>query len=586
MMKDKPTQDRPVFLALQGGGARGLVHIGGLIAANELGLDIKGVSGTSAGSMVAALVAVGYKGRELVDPETKTHIFDTALRDTHIRSPKDIFTPGGWEMLGMLRGASALPRKIRGYFSAKLSRTRRALAFCALFLAALLASMLFWGLSAGAYWVVQHHPTFAFCFLFGFGTVSVAAVIWAVWRVQRGLTTVDKVCDFIDEALKFKLGQKGLKYSELVTFRDLHQAECIPLKIIATNAENESLELFCYEKTPDVPIAKAVAASACLPVIFEPCSFEFTRKSIYCTEHVSGRFLDGGLVSNLPAWPFDEERLLYPDIATIAFNLAPAEQAYGKHWLPAIIGAVVNGTGEIDTRATGKIIKIALPTTLQMLDFHVDLDRVIMEVERPISEVSDKLLTELHDFPAALDRAAMYIRDVMTDVIRSFDDHLFMVGGKSRRVRVAVAVQRGDSLRTLSKVAHAGYEQDDPDRGLTVPLDAHDAGQAWETSSATFRTRQNLQGQPPLKNATFGWDRTWTRMQWRLCVPIAPAVSNGNRARPCVIIVDSDTPLFHESAQFAGIVREFVTGAGDLVRDYNEEEGIATFVQGANTWMQ
>ncbi|MDY1046958.1 patatin-like phospholipase family protein [Pseudomonas coleopterorum] len=584
-MPNKPTQDRPVFLALQGGGARGLVHIGGLIAANELGLDIKGVSGTSAGSMVAALVAVGYKGRELVDPEQKNHIFNTALKDTHIKSPKDIFTPGGWRMLGRLRWASELPGKIWGCFSPKLSWKRLMLAYSVVLSVIVVSLMLILGVAIGAYWVVQKHPTFAFCSLFSLGVLSVSTVIWTVWRIQRGLTTVDKVCDFIEAAMRYKLVQKDLQFHKPITFRDLRQAGCIPLKIVATNAENESLELFSYEKTPDVSVAKAVSASACLPVIFEPCKFDFTRESVYGKEKVSGRFLDGGLVSNLPAWPFDEERLLHPEIVTVAFNLAPTEQAYGKHWLPAVIGAVVNGTGEIDTRATGKIIKIALPTTLKMLDFHVDLDRVIEEVAKPISEVSDKLLTELHDFPGALDKAARNVRDVMLDVVQSYDGHLFELNGKPWRVRVALTVQRGDSMRTLSKVAYAGYEGNDPDRGMTVPLDAHDAGLAWKNQRATFHTRKHLAGEPPLKNAVFGWERAWTNMEWRLCIPIAPATLHGKRARPCVVIIDSDIPLFHPSAQTGAILKDFVTGVGDLVRDYNETEGIATFVQGANTWM-
>ena len=38
-------------------------------------------------------------------------------------------------------------------------------------------------------------------------------------------------------------------------------------------------------------------------------------------EFGSSLFLDGGLVSNLPAWPFDEERALDPDALTIAVEI-------------------------------------------------------------------------------------------------------------------------------------------------------------------------------------------------------------------------------------------------------------------------
>jgi predicted acylesterase/phospholipase RssA len=48
------------YLVFQGGGAKGISHVGGLAAVNELKLTIGGVAGTSAGAIVAALVAGGY----------------------------------------------------------------------------------------------------------------------------------------------------------------------------------------------------------------------------------------------------------------------------------------------------------------------------------------------------------------------------------------------------------------------------------------------------------------------------------------------------------------------------------------------
>ena len=56
-----------VGLALSGGGARGLAHIGVLQRLEEVGFPLDSVTGTSAGALVGALYACGFSGREIED---------------------------------------------------------------------------------------------------------------------------------------------------------------------------------------------------------------------------------------------------------------------------------------------------------------------------------------------------------------------------------------------------------------------------------------------------------------------------------------------------------------------------------------
>lgn len=56
-----------VALALSGGGARGLAHIGLLQRLEEVGYPLESVTGTSAGAMVGALYASGFSGLEIED---------------------------------------------------------------------------------------------------------------------------------------------------------------------------------------------------------------------------------------------------------------------------------------------------------------------------------------------------------------------------------------------------------------------------------------------------------------------------------------------------------------------------------------
>lgn len=54
-------------LVLSGGGARGITHLGVLKALEEMDIKFSIISGTSAGSIVGALYAYGYKSEEIFD---------------------------------------------------------------------------------------------------------------------------------------------------------------------------------------------------------------------------------------------------------------------------------------------------------------------------------------------------------------------------------------------------------------------------------------------------------------------------------------------------------------------------------------
>lgn len=92
------------FVAFSGGGAKGLVHVGALQALEDRGVQFAGVAGTSAGAIVAALAATGFKARELVDPDTGATILDRLAQiDPALKSATGIFGPGGWLKVRVFR---------------------------------------------------------------------------------------------------------------------------------------------------------------------------------------------------------------------------------------------------------------------------------------------------------------------------------------------------------------------------------------------------------------------------------------------------------------------------------------------------
>lgn len=62
-------------LALSGGGARGVAHVGVIKALEEFGIEVSIISGTSAGSIVGSLYAYGYKPDEIFDIIKEVSVF-------------------------------------------------------------------------------------------------------------------------------------------------------------------------------------------------------------------------------------------------------------------------------------------------------------------------------------------------------------------------------------------------------------------------------------------------------------------------------------------------------------------------------
>lgn len=65
-----------IGLVLSGGGARGIGHIGVLKALEELDVHIDVIAGTSAGALVGAMYARGYRSQELLEAVQKIKMFD------------------------------------------------------------------------------------------------------------------------------------------------------------------------------------------------------------------------------------------------------------------------------------------------------------------------------------------------------------------------------------------------------------------------------------------------------------------------------------------------------------------------------
>lgn len=89
-----PTVEMPgrprITLALSGGGARGVAHIGVLERLDQDGIPVDSIAGTSIGSFVGGLYALGYSGREIEDL-FRAQDFNRAFLDLMRRQPGQTF---------------------------------------------------------------------------------------------------------------------------------------------------------------------------------------------------------------------------------------------------------------------------------------------------------------------------------------------------------------------------------------------------------------------------------------------------------------------------------------------------------------
>jgi len=481
-----------VFVAFAAGGAKGLIHVGALKALEDRQVQFRGLAGTSAGAVVAALKAAGFEASDLLDPESGASLIDRLREiDPRIAKATDIFGRTGWSRILLFRwalshplwlAALVLPTGVAvpiGLVAAGATRS-----YATLLLAGVAVLML--GL------------------LIGLGARFLIGGLADVKRFRAALAGLLQRKMFPDEPHR------------VVRMGDFARDGRPTLKIVSANLSRRSLQLFSPERTPDVPVADAVAASICLPIIFAPWRID---KAV---------FVDGGIVSNLPAWPFDEERELDPGAMTIAVGIADTSNApiVGRfNWLSPAIRTALFGSGELNLRVSGEAEQLVLESSLKLLQFDLTPDQARQEVRDSEAAASVRLDKRLFRRPELYRNACEVTRGLAEDVIESGLEI------DAKRVRVAIAVPDRNYHHSLRLRFSAGYEND-ADEGMLVPIEASVLGAAWQARESRFEIAPFPAGLdlPGEANRLRG-KLLWPELAWQLCIPISD-----ERGRPCIAI--------------------------------------------------
>lgn len=509
---------RPIFAIFEGGGAKGVAHVGALEAIKANGLEIIGVAGTSAGALAAVLVAIGLEASDVMDADDPTkHILAP-------RAPVDILGRAEWRRLKAMRG--------------------------------------FWWAPSGAFLLAG---------IFGAAITSPCNVDTIALMVRRfGLFSTDAIQMFINQVIRNRLAYikavAGLErpIPERITFAELRNwPTVVPLKIVATDVDQGTLELFDADNTPDVVVAEAVAASISIPIAFRPARIPSYR---------DGRFADGGMVSNLPIWVFAEDKLAYaranyrdPPVPTVGFTLDKPDKEPSR--LPAWLHWAVNGLGGALFDYAGKLLHatlqgsqgtarrfvedvtvIRLKTALDTMDFDKSWDDydAARRAGRDQAESHLRFLLE-----AKPDRIRTELAQIRADAF-ALINQLRQAKGQPDVKQLRVNLMEPVGHHSLRIVASVGMEQDADDR-LFLDRRGRGAAEAFRRSDLLVirlgRKFERRQAEFMTK-----YERALVRRSVKtvICVPIFKDPTDwgrvrGNRDIPHgILALDSDTDIAAE----------------------------------------
>ncbi|ODA28084.1 patatin-like phospholipase family protein [Planctopirus hydrillae] len=414
------------FGIFEGGGAKGVAHIGALAAVEEHKIDFIGVAGSSAGAIIAVLVACGYKAEELYSPAGDSGLL------------KDSFKP---------------------FLSDNDQKTYRSIQ----------ESLKRIGANKSSYnWVT-----------------SLLAEAWSQKKALKhshktlGLLTTEHFEAWLEQRLLHKLREHDPNYAPTAThgkvaFKDI----TLPLKIIASNLTENKIRIFSNSHEDDrdreESVSEAVGASIALPLLFAP------------KKHNEGLFSDGGLMSNFPVWVFDEERKTAPLLTpTFGFRLverrngplSPKKQDDGQQsptlmeYLWSVAKAGLFGDNSLETRQVSTLHEILLPVKLLTYDLLADKESIHTAYEAARDATNNYLSRR----DTIWKQEPSYISSILTLIANNFRNTYAFSG--HLRINIMLPITHD----TLKVIYTHNMSDEDCDDMLELPIGCGAAGHCWSS---------------------------------------------------------------------------------------------------------
>ncbi|WP_047516070.1 patatin-like phospholipase family protein [Vibrio harveyi] len=344
-------------LVLEGGGAKGFAHIGALKAIQKYGIKVKSVAGTSAGAIAALLVACGYQPDQMYDSKTGSGVFPKNLLKILLGTKSDVirlslfaivflayiclvsvytydFATNNFKwsyntiiwILGSIVITYLVSRKVKlvKSFLATLILLLSLLFFFPLLLITL---PLFWH----------------------FGLITTTGV--RNWLIKT-----------IEDSPAIAKHSKKVNVATL-TLAEFYRITNVDLKIVATDLTNQKIIAFSGkdERTKGTTLVDAVVASMCIPILFKCCDID--------SDHGTVRYVDGGMLSNFPAW-LHRKYVLMDDLChTIGISVNSELKSNSDNsidtplkYISALVRTVLWGRADIENISVKGLMKVSINT--------------------------------------------------------------------------------------------------------------------------------------------------------------------------------------------------------------------------------
>jgi predicted acylesterase/phospholipase RssA len=174
-----------------------------------------------------------------------------------------------------------------------------------------------------------------------------------------GLFNSEEIENFIDINLR-----KILNLTQPVLFKDL----IIPCSIVSSDLKSRTTKIWSTSETPNDPVGFAVRASCNIPFFFQP---------------VERKYVDGGMLSNLPTFLFKKKSSLFDKIIAFSFkdNAEVVEINNINNFIEAVIDTSILGSIDIQVSLMDNVNILPIETgSIKTTDFHLITPGIINEL--------------------------------------------------------------------------------------------------------------------------------------------------------------------------------------------------------------
>lgn len=391
------------YVVFEGGGAAGIIHVGALRALEDVGIQPLGVAGASAGAIVAALVAAGYAPDAIVARDDRP---DWNIFRRNNEGP--IFLIGNHDWL-LLVALTMLP--VLGILLVLLAISGFATVLLVMFV-------------TGLTWLLSRLH-----FLNLRLPAPLRLLLRLAWFPSEGGR------DFLERVLQQALDAANPRWrtrdqetpARFVRFIDLIDDRFLPLRVVATDIDSGRMRIFDATRTPFHSVADAVIASMSIPLVFPPARVRVDQPGAGSGRNPDPgpRFVDGGLLSNLPVAVLasqrrSSERQLGMRIPIIAFAIdkpdehVPARRLSLFPFLARVLRTGIFGSQAESIGQVPGVTVVRLETAIGLTQFNLDRETAQRAIETARDRARQLLSWRLVERPQqaaqALEAMAMRVR--------------------------------------------------------------------------------------------------------------------------------------------------------------------------------